>query len=1623
MSSSSTIYSQGFNFSDFLQKGVDPRTGQYMCTVDLYEAPIQARNCPSFKLSLGFNPLNTQDIGLGQGWSFSLPSYDHRQSNRMVSLSTGESFRVTETSSAIFTTDQKLKSSIVKKLDSNSYQITYKSGQVETLSNFNNRYNKSVLVDLYASTGRSLSFTWSALGEIPRLEKIQQGSEVLLEIKYGASQVDITKAPNTSEATSFTLIQRNNQLTEIKLPWEGASWKFTYEKFGQIVHLNNVTSPSDLVEEIRYRAQGHRLPTGALYQAIPYAISHIARPGNAQPPITTSYTYSDYNFLAYGSSHNWRDGEDNLFLTRDEYQYTATVRIEGGTETKHTYNKFHLLVSSEQQKGTKQVIQKITYHANPFATFENQPAQYQLPKTVEVTYRDAASQTSRTEVSHHVFDEWGNPLSDIKPTGIKIDRIYYPPGGESGSSTGLNCPPDPHGFQRYLKKETVTPANGLPGPTRSESYAYVQMPTATGAKATYLVVVQQRQNMEGSRLLTKFEYTYMNSATSRDHTRLQRQVTRLFDLYPTTQTWSYTYPNSSQFLQAMKTTTFDDSTTAEETGYSMWSGLTVSHKNEAGIFTHLYYDSLGRSIKTINAPGTPYESVESQDYTLLGSNNGSRRTVTDAKGLKIHYITDGLERLRRVEKQDHDDHVFRVIQENSYNAQDQLIATSEIDWLRTETIGSPVEQRINKSMEHDDWGKVIRVSERSGLRTLSHTDPITNTKVEGIEGEGMTKTRLNLFGAPTQIALHLSDKNSTLYSKIDYTYDGLNRLVSQKDILGRTTQYKTDSFDRVIETIWPDARGVKTQYASQTTAVLPTSVKLNDKLVGEQTFDGLGRVTRKVIGTRTTSQIYQGISPEPAQIINPKGEQHSLTYHPVLDGALTQLTSSKHTDTYQYDARNAAPLQLKGPDATHDLQYSTSGLLSQEAIKVTGGQLSVTKYTYSMAGRLQKADTNGELHETHYDAFGRPQRVVQGRLSVSFVYDNASRVTESRVEDGEKKTKITTAFTYDDFGREIKRSVNTGESTLLYTLSQTYNGIGLVASRRQEKSGSVVVRSESFEYDVHNRLVDYQCQGNQPPADKQGNLLKKQQFEFDDYDNIVRTSTVFQDDSSNISVNSFSAQDPTQLIRITNTHTTYPSQVSLEYDQNGCLTRDEQGRSLEYDNLSRLICVRGANDNILAQYLYDAAGKLASQKVPNQPDTTFFYRGSLVAVQKGERHVSYLSNGSEYWGETISQQGGDTKTHLWASDCQQSILTTMNSQNPDQIQYQQYTPYGCSGLEAGNSFSSISFNGQWRDPITGWYHLGNGYRVYNPQLRRFHTPDPWSPFASGEINPYVYCLGDPINRVDPNGHFSLFGMKFGWKDLIMVTIGIAVSIGVGILTGGASLAIQIGVGIAAGVASDVVAGMIGSAAEGQAITWRSVGLDALGGLIGGIGGEIGGQALKQGFRATKALPVALKKTVGRAASYTVTKEVAGGVSRSVSAAVKSGLRGSVRGLIPGQVASRKLVPLLAPDPQDEGEESQQGPSNLSSNSGSEAFTANPLGRSGPAQIGSQSFYLDRGSSITRDIIRPLMKDGDETALSTSSMSNYGTEASAGQSAVANLLNRSIRFTYGPLTDRQSEEDS
>lgn len=83
-----------------------------------------------------------------------------------------------------------------------------------------------------------------------------------------------------------------------------------------------------------------------------------------------------------------------------------------------------------------------------------------------------------------------------------------------------------------------------------------------------------------------------------------------------------------------------------------------------------------------------------------------------------------------------------------------------------------------------------------------------------------------------------------------------------------------------------------------------------------------------------------------------------------------------------------------------------------------------------------------------------------------------------------------------------------------------------------------------------------------------------------------------------------------------------------------------------------------------------------------------------------------------------------------------------------------YTAFGHLP-SAPHCSSRLGFNGELLESGVHWYILGNGHRVYNTALMRFHSADTLSPFGAGGLNPYSYCSADPVNYRDPTGRFAV----------------------------------------------------------------------------------------------------------------------------------------------------------------------------------------------------------------------------------------------------------------------------
>ena len=174
-----------------------------------------------------------------------------------------------------------------------------------------------------------------------------------------------------------------------------------------------------------------------------------------------------------------------------------------------------------------------------------------------------------------------------------------------------------------------------------------------------------------------------------------------------------------------------------------------------------------------------------------------------------------------------------------------------------------------------------------------------------------------------------------------------------------------------------------------------------------------------------------------------------------------------------------------------------------------------------------------------------------------------------------------------------------------------------------------------------------------------------------------------------------------------------------------------------------------SHKNPATVYLYDPLDRLVSAH-----STQRFYNGVRIATEiQGERKTCFFEQISLPLAEL---QLPDTVT-LLATDQQKTVLHGTRSVIG---QPQFYSPYGHCSPKSW-ILSSMGFNGERVDSVTGHYMLGQGYRAYNPVLMRFNSPDNMSPFGKGGPNAYAYCDNDPVNLSDSTGHFPnlLKGLK------------------------------------------------------------------------------------------------------------------------------------------------------------------------------------------------------------------------------------------------------------------------
>ncbi len=1403
------VYSNAFNFSSFLLGGVDPRTGIYSCTLSLGEITSHALNGPSLPINFHFNPLNPLDCGFGKGWTLACTRYD--RAAKCLTLVSGETSKTLELPDEVQLVDQKIERFRLVKTDENRFILSTVSGQREELSRVG-QSSVAVSQRIWAANGARLDLEYTLFNGRPMLAAVRDSQRTLLSITRTGAGVQLKRYPNSDQEASFDIRFTNNRIVSITLPCAGR-WDIGYQVIDGLTYVSRIFSPMGAVERVSYKKSGLRFPAGAGRAAMASVAAYTVFPGNGQPAIHKRYSFSDQNFLGFGAPGvSASTASDALYKLAGDYNYTSCETLLRDSnvyqETVRTYNKFHLLVSEVRRSGAKITSQLFDYYYEPGKSFEEQPAQCCLPKRSVMRYDDAISKRSREDVTQFEYDNFGNEIRRVEPGGLTTLTEYFATEG------GIDCPPDPLAFVRFPRQRTeFNPADSKSGSSITR-YRYASSPLLEGYSIASIVPVREQfylRDEQAEHLYEQIDYEYVNAPQAPDvHGRLLAKTSTLNAL-ATRQTYTYSVNNLTVSVKTVLTA-HDAKSAASTVVYAALTGNCLMTQEEGKAPVSYEYDALGRVTRETVSQGTAYAAHTVRVYQLpQAESQYPTLWVTEVNGMQQQVTYDGIGRVCTLEEEEEVDGSasgipLRVVKANMYNSSGQLQSETATDWLN----GAPLAQRTR--YEYDEWGQVKSIQGPDGLHDYIEREQERLCETRWKQGHGKTVTFFNERGKP--VSVELFDLEGVSQAKITHVYDGFDRCTQQIDPAGNVTSFRYDAFGRLSRSTLPDGNVVETRYASFSHDALPVEIRVAGKTLGSQTFDGLGRLTSAVTGGREVKREYVGSGLAPTAIIQPDGRRVTHQYEPLLDGLLTRRTQADQISNYAYYPRSGLMSECSEQGRVGTFRYSRAGWLTYERWALPGHAYETTN-RYSLGGRvLSHVDVKGEEHRYEYDATGRVKSFRHTSLNAEFTYNTLGQLHVMRATDASSQ-QLKTTLSYDALAREVQRVIELVGSES-YTLTTRYTKASKVAQRTLVGANDML-RDENFSYDSRGRLETYQCSGTHRPLDVFGKEIVGQRFTFDAFDNIVSLETQFPG-GVNTTIYTMSERDPTQLISIQHSHPDYPAAITLHYDDNGKLLIDTQGRSLGYDGLGRLSEVSVAVSSVIRRYGYDARDRLLEMTDNEQTSTHLFYRNDAVSSEvRGPDAATFFRLGDVLLGQGL--RGSLDQTVLLGVDHQNTVLAEAVP-----LRAVTYTPYGARTAQDGLQ-SLLGLNNERFDSITGCYLLGNGYRAYDPLLMRFQSPDSLSPFGEGGLNPYVYCLGDPINRSDPTGHSSWQA----WLGVGLAVFGILASI----LSFGAATPLAI-TGLVAGVASGV-AGIAGAAAQelfpnsgaGDVLGYVSLGLGLL----------------------------------------------------------------------------------------------------------------------------------------------------------------------------------------------------
>ena len=719
--------------------------------------------------------------------------------------------------------------------------------------------------------------------------------------------------------------------------------------------------------------------------------------------------------------------------------------------------------------------------------------------------------------------------------------------------------------------------------------------------------------------------------------------------------------------------------------------------------TESVYDSRNRYLGTVrkNAQGT----LLTQSSSLYDATNNATGAI-DANGNRTNTIYD--KRGRRIREIDALGNITRFV----YDAANQLVAQVDAKGNLTRFVYDELGRQVKvidangnaTQTVYDQKGNVIARIDANGNRTESRYDTRDRTvrvydANNTILPEAARKFTETKYGKVTisgkdyaQTQIIDPDVNATTY-----VYDGLGRLSTDTNQLGKTRTYKYDAVGNQIET--SDRNGLTRIFeydnlsrqtkenwmsAGTVTRSLISQYDVLDRLVDVTDNSVLGGITTKLSEygygyddlDRVTAIDNLGVGGV-ARVL--------LTYGYDAEGNIKSVTDTINgtlsgTTAYDYDALNRATqiTQLGAGITNKRVKLSYNAVGQMETLqRLTGTTFNQTVATTTYA---YNDPLNRLTQIRHSNATG-------GTLSsYTFDYDNGSRINkiqnvdstfvsygyanndELKTADYSLTTRTNEAYSYDANGNRTNTGYVTGTNNQLSsdgTYAYTYDDEGNLKTRTGNGS------TRTFTWDYRNRLTSVV-----------ENSITLGSYGYDaSNQRISKTTggvtTRYVYDRGNVALE-FNGTATTPNVRYL-----YGTQV----DQ--ILAQDKGSGNVSWQLTDQLGSVRalvGNDGAVRNQFEYDAFGKMASMMTGATDDSRYRYTGREF---DGETGLYYYR--ARYYDANVGRFIGQDPTGFGAGDGNLYRYVGNNSVSATD-------PSGLAGIIL--SFSrKIEYN-DW----TGWFN-------------------------------------------------------------------------------------------------------------------------------------------------------------------------------------------------------------------------------------------------------------------------------------------------------------------------------